>query len=312
MGGTFGCVGTPLAPMPASDFILQLQNLYQPYSDLHFFSAPSIQDSSQLTAKHWLDLAVYVKELSQNFQKFIILHGTDTLSYASAFLHHLFGEQFNIVFTGSQYPLLDEQGKTLRSGSDAWDNFQFAYQCCKQNQFGVYLAFNGRLHPATSSYKQHTKNYAAFLSQGLEQASVAAIAEQLEIKNEHLQASQQIAVLNLYVYPTSAEILLQQLEQIKQGVPQILILQSFGSGNLPYSLALKNCLMKLLAQGCWVILSSQVLFGKLSQHYAAGCWLSELDLVIDPHHSQADLYARAVLLYLQYGDQKNWQRYWAI
>ncbi len=278
---------------------------------LNFFEAPSIKDSSELSAIDWLEVAQQILELSNQFQHFIIIHGTDTLHYASAFLSHLFTDRLHIIVTGSQFPLLDSNGEHLHVNSDAWTNYQFSIAQIKNISQGCYTAFAGKLHHANQSIKTHTTELEAFQSNSLPRAwqSVVQDLDFHQIKHWILQVKD-IRITNLYCTPSPPDQLAIQLNVLSENPPQILILQTFGSGNLAYSASLKSALQNLIAKNCWVIISSQVLFGELSNGYAVSSWLSELGVIIEPHYSQADLYARSMLLYLQYADQQDWQSYW--
>jgi L-asparaginase len=318
MGGTFGSIGAPLYPMPAKAFLEKLQQLSIKYQFqgleeylLNFFEAPSIKDSSELSAIDWLEVAQQILELSNQFQHFIIIHGTDTLHYASAFLSHLFTDRLHIIVTGSQFPLLDSNGEHLHVNSDAWTNYQFSIAQIKNISQGCYTAFAGKLHHANQSIKTHTTELEAFQSNSLPRAwqSVVQDLDFHQIKHWILQVKD-IRITNLYCTPSPPDQLAIQLNVLSENPPQILILQTFGSGNLAYSASLKSALQNLIAKNCWVIISSQVLFGELSNGYAVSSWLSELGVIIEPHYSQADLYARSMLLYLQYADQQDWQSYW--
>lgn len=318
MGGTFGSIGAPLYPIPAKAFLEKLQqhSVQHQFSSLqaqslHFYEAPSIKDSSELSAIDWLGLAQQIFELSNHFQHFIIIHGTDTLHYAAAFLSHLFADRLHIIVTGSQLPLLEQSGANLHPSSDAWANYRFSIAQMKDIAQGCYIAFAGKLHHANQVIKTHTTELDAFQSNPLPRAwqSVVQPLELKQIEQWILQVKD-IRITNLYCTPSPPDQLAIQLNVLSENPPQILILQTFGAGNLAYSASLKSALQNLIAKNCWVIISSQVLFGELSSGYAVSSWLSELGVVIEPHYSQADLYARSVLLYLQYADQPNWQTYW--
>lgn len=318
MGGTFGCVGKPLAPMPAEQFLSILQQHY-PQADLDFFASPVIKDSSELSAPDWFKLAHFIQNLAQNkhYQQFIIIHGTDTLVYASAFLHHIFAHQYRIIFTGSQLPILDTQGTQLREHSDARQNLDFALQHISHIHQGVYLAFNQKLFYGNSCYKQHTEHFDAFL--GIEYTTSATTFDSLNIVQKidlnqnlehHVEKLKNIYIDNLYLMPTSTWLIQETLLQKMLNPPKILFIQGFGSGNLPYSDGLKETLNNLLDNDCQIIISSQVLQGDLSQKYATGSWLSEIGVLFDNHISQADSYARAMLLLAFYAP--DWQQHWNI
>ncbi|MFB2588673.1 asparaginase domain-containing protein [Acinetobacter sp. c1-l78] len=316
MGGTFGCIGEPLSPMPANDFLTMLKNHYpQPY--LNFFAAPSIKDSTELTAFDWLNLAEMIGLLAteQAYQRFIIIHGTDTLAYASAFLQHLFGQQYHIIFTGSQYPILDILGQDLRSQSDAQANFNFAIEQISNMCKGVALAFNQQLFAGATCYKAHTHDNNAFMGQPFvdeTESNHLNCIDKFDFSTHGIQQVQQkldqLRIENIYVLPHGKAQFAKQLEHTMIQPPQVLFIQAFGSGNLPYSEDIQSHLQQLQQKGCQVIVSSQVLYGELSQHYATGHWLKDLGVLFDHHISQADSFARVTLLNLIYAE--DWHQYW--
>jgi L-asparaginase len=310
MGGTFGCIGTPLTPMAAPLFLRQLQHFF-PQSHVDFFAAPNIQDSSTLDIGDWIALSLMIDKLRVDYQHFIVIHGTDTLHYAAACLHHIFAQRLHLIVTGSQYPLLEHTGQAQHPASDAWQNLNFALAQILHIQAGVYLSFNQHIYQAASCYKTHTQDLQAFFGTSTQQTHTIDSLNMLpKLHLQHIEQARQIRFLNYYNVPNRPENIVMDLQSFLQNPPHILILQAFGSGNLPNSPALQHTLQQLLDTGCWVILSSQVLQGALSQQYATGSWLANLPLVFDPHHSQADLYARAVLLYLCHGQQRHWQQFW--
>ncbi|EPW3852908.1 asparaginase domain-containing protein, partial [Acinetobacter baumannii] len=93
MGGTFGCIGEPLAPMPYDQFLPQLEKVIPPHLTVHCFAAPNIVDSSACTAPDWLRLIQRIQQLQlEGYQHFVVIHGTDTLSYAAATLARFLGQ----------------------------------------------------------------------------------------------------------------------------------------------------------------------------------------------------------------------------
>lgn len=321
MGGTFGCIGEPLSPMPAPHFFAQLKQHY-PQADYHFVEAPVIKDSTELSVADWLLLAEQIHTLAQQgFQSFIVIHGTDTLAYAGAFLHHFFAQQYRIVITGSQFPILDVQGQSLRANSDASENFNFALAEIKHAEQGVYVAFNQQLFYANSCYKQHTEDFNAFtgtLSNNYSPTHSLNIAQSFDFSKDNIenliQNLSNVRIDHLYLTPMPAQQLQQQLLQRisnPETVPSVLFIQSFGSGNLPYSKQLKTTIQQLIQHHhCQIIISSQVLFGTLSQKYATGSWLSDTAVLFDTHISQADSFIRAKLLCALH--PTDWQTHWDI
>ena len=62
-----------------------------------------ILDSSNMSMQHWSLIARVVKEHYDHFDSFVILHGTDTMSYTASALSYMFENlDKTIVLTGSQ------------------------------------------------------------------------------------------------------------------------------------------------------------------------------------------------------------------
>jgi L-asparaginase len=63
-------------------------------------------DSSEITPSDWQTLATWITESYESYDGFVVLHGTDTMSYtASALSFMLQGLKKPIIFTGSQLPI---------------------------------------------------------------------------------------------------------------------------------------------------------------------------------------------------------------
>ncbi|KAK7603806.1 hypothetical protein V9T40_003805 [Parthenolecanium corni] len=74
-------------------------------------------DSCNITARHWDKIAADIYKNYQFYDGFVILHGTDTLSYTSSALSFMLENLGkSVVITGSQIPLFE-------SRSDGSDNF---------------------------------------------------------------------------------------------------------------------------------------------------------------------------------------------
>lgn len=61
------------------------------------------KDSSNMQMKDWVDIAKDVKNHYKKFDSFIILHGTDTMSYTASALSFMFENLGkSVILTGSQ------------------------------------------------------------------------------------------------------------------------------------------------------------------------------------------------------------------
>ena len=116
-------------------------------------------DSTNVYYKHWLELTKVIKDEYDNYDGFVICHGTDTLSYTASALSYLIqNSKKPIVLTGAQKPInLDiSDAKT-----NLLDCFTFA---CEENSKGVVLIFNGNVILGTRARKIRTKSFDAFQS----------------------------------------------------------------------------------------------------------------------------------------------------
>ena len=315
MGGTFGCIGEPLSPMPESTFIPQLQRLlpikYQ--NTVSCFQAPSIKDSSACTAQDWLQLIQQIQSLQrQNFQHFVIIHGTDTLSYASAVLAQFLQQSCHVILTGSQFPLLNIEGTALRSNTDALNNLNTSLDAIPQIRAGVYLAFHQQVFYAQTAFKAHTTNLNAFNGITIQQepndpiTSVSA----LHIETAHIEKAKELNIINWMMLPIEKNQLSQNLNQLLNQAPDFLIIQAYGTGNLAVNDEIIALFKQLRLQGCQTILTTQVLHGGMDQRYAISQWIKETGILLSNSHTQADLCAKILKIYLQYPTSEQWHDHW--
>lgn len=310
MGGTFGCVGEPLAPMPADDFLPQLQTYLPNELDVQCFVAPIIKDSSACTATDWLALSAQIQDLQQQqFMHFVIIHGTDTLSYAGALLSHILSNSAHVVLTGSQYPLLDVQGTAKNHHTDAHDNLLAALKAVLELEKGVYLSFHHELIHARSALKRHTTELAAFTGCSAYTA-LATTQKALPITDAMVEKAKAFNCLSVMLQPLSSAQHLHNLKQILTNPPHCLILQGFGTANFAATPEIIEVLQQFKQKNCLVILTTQVPFGTVDQRYAVSAWVKNSDILFGNGFGHADLYAKALKMYLQYDAVAAWQQHW--
>lgn len=300
MGGTFGCVGEPLMPMPEQHFLPLLGKVIPPHLNVDCFAAPSIKDSSACTAVDWLPLIQQIQQLQlKDYQHFVIIHGTDTLSYAAATLARFLGQSCHAIITGSQYPLLNIDGNDTREFTDATGNLYLTLEQVQVLPAGVYLGFNNQVFHAQTTLKVHTTDLNAFAGVDANLDCKTA-TKMLVVQNEHIEKAAHLSVFNLMLQPIGQLQLQQQLENILSNPPHFLILQGFGTGNIAINDQLITLFEALFSKGCICIISSQVTFGQLDQRYAISSWVNTAKVLVNDCLSHADLYAKALQMYLKY------------
>lgn len=289
LGGTIGCTGQPLSPLPAEVFLPQLASFIESevgtgldQSQWHYFSG-NIKDSSALTPADWGDtLEVLLNPLYVHIQHWIILHGTDTLAFTAAFLAEaLHGTALKVVVTGSQLPLLDPIKQTFNPHSDAINNIKTAYAAFTDPSLPatgwVRVAFNQQHWAADSVQKIHTTENDAFT--GLikpDHATQPLTPKRHSLTTNPSRLKDALSHLNIQIYyasPLPLDVLIAQLEQVLMSDAEAVILMAYGLGNFPDDLRIHRALLAAEQRGVMVILTTQVPFGGVESRYVAGSWL---------------------------------------
>ena len=115
-------------------------------------------DSTNMSPSRWLQMAACIREHYDEYDGFVITHGTDTMAYSAAALSYLIQQcPKPIILTGAQKPI----------GSDNTDskiNLEDAFRCACSPLRGVMVVFNGKVIRGTRARKTHSKSFRAFSS----------------------------------------------------------------------------------------------------------------------------------------------------
>ncbi len=301
-GGTIGMQRTANGYAPVSGFLTEVvqtnpefQRPEMPEFAIHEY--PQLIDSANTDPTDWQRIADDIAEHYDEFDGFVILHGTDTMAYtASALSFMLQGLAKPVIVTGSQIPLVE-----LRS--DGQSNLLNALYIAAHYPIAeVCLFFNNVLLRGNRSTKVHADGFAAFDSPNLApllNAGIEIVVNEPALpappKGTPLtvtpMATQAIGVVTLYP-GISTEVIANMLQQPVKA----LILLSFGVGNAPE----RADLLTLLAQACereiMVLNLTQCLQGKVNMAgYATGNALSQAGVL-----SGYDMTIEAALTKLHY------------
>lgn len=159
-GGTIASVKTPHGLIPALTSEELLSFLPEIGGDFRLTTKTVCNlDSTDITPDHWLILARAIKEEYENYDGFVICHGTDTLAYTAAALSYLIQHSPRpIVLTGAQKPIgleITDAKANLR------DSILYA---ADPKSCGVQVVFDGKVILGTRAKKTKTLSYAAFSS----------------------------------------------------------------------------------------------------------------------------------------------------
>lgn len=311
-GGTFGCVGQPLAPMSAEHFLPHLQPILSERQDATWQvqSLTTLKDSSQVEPCDWLDLLHLIVSMYQSgIRQIIVIHGTDTLAYTACFLAEaLVGSDLNVVVTGSQLPLLHATTHVLDPHSDAIDNLTVACAALHQQRAGVRVAFNGESWHAQTVQKVHSRDLSAFAGHsraGYPAASYQQLSDRqrlhwlADMDQRLIYLATQLGQSRISVYhavPQPLDHSARQLELLLSDPHDGLILLGYGLGNFPDHPQIRALLKRAHQQGTLVVLSTQVPYGGTEARYASGDWLSSVGVLPSARLTLSAIYARLVWL----------------
>jgi len=217
-------------------------------------------DSSNMTTDHWVAIAAIIEKYYESHDGFVVLHGSDTMSYtASALSFMLENLAKPVIFTGSQLPIGD-----LRT--DAKENLITAIQIAALVKKGspaireVCLYFEYKLYRANRTTKINAEHFEAFAS--LNYPALAESGVHLKVYNEnllkpnarkklkvHKQMNTNVAILKLF--PGLSETVFHSVLSIS-GL-KALILETYGAGNAPTEDWLVSELKEAIKKGVHII-----------------------------------------------------------
>lgn len=196
-------------------------------------------DSSNMQPSDWSMMAKCIESNYDKYDGFIVLHGSDTMSYsASALSFMLENLSKPVILTGSQLPIGD-----LRT--DAKENLITAIQIAALQKNGypviqeVGLYFEYKLYRGNRTTKISAEHFNAFTSPNL--AELAESGVHLKI-NEHLLLCNSSKDLKVHTTFSEDVVVIKLFPGINQFVlnsiiqtPQLkgIVLETYGSGNAP-------------------------------------------------------------------------------
>lgn len=276
-GGTISCVGDPLAPMGAAEFAEASKRILDPvvkgalpevclsYETSLTFpeSSTGTLDSTNLQPSDWCLLAEWILENYEQYDAFIVLHGTDSMDYTGAALPLLlnvfdrngFGRAVlskPVILTGSQLPMYQQVGADLllNFDSDAFQNFCGAVSvaCLRAPEVGVY--FDAELMRGSRVVKVNASGFRAFESPNY--PPLATVGINVTQSPDEVLPGPVSASVSLDD-PDARALAQQQLAGIRAAVDETLVMP-FSAWPAPYSpsqgqAAIANLLTACLAQG---------------------------------------------------------------
>ncbi|RZK12230.1 MAG: L-asparaginase 1, partial [Hymenobacter sp.] len=169
-GGTIGMAFNgrqELVPMHFSKLDRKVPELRQLPYRLELLALPKLIDSSNVTPTDWLRLAQLIGQYYNEFEGFVVLHGTDTMAYSAAALSFLLEHLGKpVVFTGAQVPVGRTRSDAARNLLTALEIAAARHPTAHTVQLPeVGLFFNDILIRGTRAKKVESQQFAAFQSE---------------------------------------------------------------------------------------------------------------------------------------------------
>ena len=188
-------------------------------------------DRTNVTPKHWIMLSQTIEKYYEEYDGFVICHGTDTLAYTAAALSYMIQNSSKpIVITGAQKPINMD---VTDAKTNLLDSFIYAADAGSQD---VNIVFDGKVIVGTRAKKERAKSFNAFSSINFPYPAVIqdqkviryipSIPHSEEVKFYH-EMRDSVYVLKLI--PGMKPDILSVIFQIYDAI----VIESFGVGGLP-------------------------------------------------------------------------------
>ena len=189
-------------------------------------------DSTNMRPRLWQLMSDTIIEHYNNYDGFVILHGTDTMAYTAAALSYLIQDSPKpIVLTGSQKPMGNPY-------TDAKINlYQSILYALDDHSCDVTVVFNGKAIAGTRARKQRTRSFAAFESMNF---PVLSLIHDDKILRYFRDREPSMDDLKTYRDLNDRVFVLKLTPEVKADIFQLLsshydaiILETFGIGGIP-------------------------------------------------------------------------------
>ena len=265
-GGTIGMVNDAktgaLIPFNFEQIKENVPELARLNYEIAVHSFEPIIDSSNMHPDQWKVLAEIIEKNYEQFDGFVILHGSDTMSFtASALSFMLKNLAKPVVLTGSQLPIGEIR-------TDARENLITALEIAATKQNGkavvpeVCIYFDNQLFRGNRSIKYNTEKFEAFRSPNypiLAEAGVQLTFFHKDIlpvptKRFYIHTKFDANIGVLKIYPGMTE---EVVYAVTRSKVKAIVLETFGSGNATTAKWFTDALAEAIQNGKHIVDISQ-------------------------------------------------------
>ncbi len=300
-----------LVPADMETFKAYIPELFEGEVSVEIEAFSPLLDSSDINPECWVRMARMVYDRYDDYDGFVILHGTDTMSYsASALSFMLENLSKPVVFTGSQLPV-----GVLRS--DAKENLLTAIEiAAAKDEEGnaivpeVTIYFEDRLFRANRTTKRNAEHFSAFNSYNYPALAKAGVHITYQPHLVHYSDSNAPLILHtsfdcnvavLKLFPGIQRPVVRALLRTR-GLKGV-VLETFGAGNAPTDKWLYRELKSAVDRGIIIVNKTQCSTGSVEM----GLYAVSLNLMKAGVLSGHDITTEALLtkMMLLIGEQPD-------
>jgi L-asparaginase len=291
-GGTIGMKQDPvsgaLKPFNFNQILEEVPELRKFGCKIDSISFDPPIDSSDVQIEFWIEIAEIIEKSYSDYDGFVVLHGTDTMSFSASALSFMFENLSKpVIFTGSQLPI-----GMLRT--DGKENLISSIEiAAAKDSFGkamvpeVCIYFESQLYRGNRTTKYNAENFRAFRSANFPvladigihiRYNESLIIRTDEEKRLRIHKNLETSVAILKIFPGIGEEFVKSFLSIK-GIKAI-ILETYGSGNAPTSEWFIDALREAIKRDIIILNVTQCHAGKVDMEaYATGIRLKEIGVV---------------------------------
>ncbi len=274
-GGTIGMVQRleprTLAPVKFDKILKEVPELKKFDYNIQTITFDPALDSSNITPAIWVKIAQTIKDNYNDFDGFVVLHGTDTMAYTASALSYMFENLDKpIILTGSQLPI-----GTIRT--DGKENLITSVEIAAAKENGkskvpeVCIYFDFQLYRGNRTVKRDSEQFSAF--QSVNYPVLATAGVDIKYSSEFIYKPGNKGILKVNTNFNDNVVILKLFPGISERVFKAVldipglkgvVLETFGSGNIPTAQSLIDCIKGAIKKGIVILNITQCEGGRVN------------------------------------------------